>query len=261
MNAESFYGSRMYKAQVEVVVEMGGCTLLPDDIVTVTVSLYNYARYLRECLDSIYAQTHPSLELIIVDDSSGADDSLVVAENWLKSNGNRFVHALLLKHRRNQGLAVSRNTAFSHACSDAVFVIDADNAIYPRAISRLYETFRETGAGAVYSQLEFFGNERRLGHADVWSAERLKTGNYIDAMALVSKLAWTKVGGYSDNSGMEDYDFWCKFIEMEIKAIYIPEILCRYRVHSTSMLRTETHPLTKEIFIRMSFRHPWLELP
>ncbi|MEN6441505.1 MAG: glycosyltransferase family 2 protein [Syntrophobacter sp.] len=263
MSIKELDGTHPYpclQAPAEIVVEIDRRRTLSEDIVTVTVSLYNYARFLTECLDSIRAQYYQQIELIVVDDASDNDDSLAVAKSWLTTNADRFVRVLLLRHLRNQGLAAARNTGFLHATGDAVFVIDADNAIYPRAIARLYETLRETGAGAAYSQLEFFGHERRLGSTDVWMSERFQSGNYVDAMALVSKLAWRNVGGYSHMWGWEDYDFWCKFIEMQIEAIYVPEILCRYRVHPTSMLRTETDSLLNEIIVAMSLRHPWLRL-
>jgi glycosyltransferase involved in cell wall biosynthesis len=245
----------------ETVIEIVHPESSFGNVVTVAVSLYNYANFIGSCLDSIFAQTYGPIDLIVVDDASTKDQSLTVARDWLVGHAERFERVLLLEHKRNQGLAMARNTAFSRALGDSVFVIDADNTIYPRAIARLYEVLRNSGVGAAYSQLEFFGSERRLGHADVWSPEGLKYGNYIDAMALVSKSAWRRVGGYSHiEGGLEDYDFWCKFVEHNIEAAYVPEILCSYRVHPTSMLRTETEAVYRELFIQLSSRHPWLEL-
>jgi glycosyltransferase involved in cell wall biosynthesis len=234
----------------------------PDpDRVTVAISLFNYARFLPEALQTIAAQRHERLDLIIVDDVSTKDASVAVARDWLEANRERFGQVLLLQHRHNQGLAQSRNTAFAHARSAHVFVIDADNMIYPRAIGRLLQAIRTSGAAAAYSQQEIFGTRSALGLADVWHAEWLKTGNYIDAMALVSVQAWRDVGGYSHiEGGWEDYDFWCKFIEQGYEAAFVPETLCRYRVHETSMLRTESARSYDSMFIEMTLRHPWLRL-
>jgi len=261
MSTKESNGTYPYlQAPSQIVLEIDCNGALSGDIVTVAVSLYNYARFLTECLDSVRAQSYQQIELIVVEDASDNDDSLAVAKNWLTINADRFVRVLLLRHLRNQGLPAARNTAFLHARGDAVFVLDADNAIYPRAIARLYETLRETGAGAAYSQIELFGNEQRLGYADVWMPERFESSNYVDAMALVSKQAWRNVGGYFDMPSWEDYDFWCKFVEMRIEAIYVPEILCRYRVHPASMLRTLSDAQSNEVIVTMSLRHPWLKL-
>jgi len=233
----------------------------PDNLVTVAVSLHNYARYLVECLESVAAQRHPALDLIVVDDASDADDSLQVAQGWLAANADRFHRVLLLRHPRNQGLAQTRNTAFVQARTEFVFVLDADNVLYPRAIARLHAVLSTEPFDAAYTQLEFFGAQQRIGYADLWRRENFARRNYVDAMALVSSRAWGEVGGYTHiDGGWEDYDFWCKFIEQGLAAAYVPEILCRYRVHPHSMLRTETDAGKRDMRVRLTLRHPWLEV-
>src|ERR1700687_2242606 len=59
--------------------------------------------------------------------------------------------------------------------------------------------------------------------------------NHVDAMALVSRQAWEQVGGYADMKAWADCDFWCRFVEQKLSAAFVPEILCRYRVHAASM--------------------------
>ena len=244
---------------VDVVFERVRDAVAPPDLVTVAVSLFNYERFLGKCLDTVSLQLHEPIDLIVVDDASDKDDSREAAEEWLEASHQRFARALLVRHQRNQGLAQARNTAVSLSRSDAVFVLDADNLLYPRALGRLLGLMR-AGFGAAYPQLEFFGEERRLGHADFWSQQKFKNGNYVDAMAMISKACWKQVGGYTHMDGWEDYDFWCKLIDEGLEAVFVPEILCRYRVHSTSMLRTDTARADESVRRQMTFRHPWLEL-
>ena len=233
----------------------------PDDLVTVAVSLYNYAQFLPECLDSVLAQRHAAIELVVVDDVSTRDDSLAVASAWMQEHARRFSRVVLLRHRRNQGLAQARNTAFQHARASYVFVLDADNMIYPRALGRLRQAIDTSKAAAAYTQTELFGTKSSVGLADIWYPKWLRHGNYIDAMALISRSAWRDVGGYTHiEGGWEDYDFWCKFIEQGFVATFVPEMLCRYRVHRTSMLRTETARSYDAVFVEMTMRHPWMKL-
>ncbi len=245
----------------EILFEQVNESAVADDTVTVAVSHYNYGRFLPECLDSMAAQTHPRLDLVVVDDASTMESSVRLAREWIESHASRFGRALLLRHRRNQGLAQARNTAFGESRSDLVFVIDADDQAYPRAIARLFEAMRDTGSAAAYTQLEFFGVEERLGSADVWRKEWFEGDNYIDATSLISKRAWQEVGGYTHiEGGWEDYDFWCKFVEKGLSAAYVPEILCRYRQHPSSMMRTETTEARNALIIEVTLRHPWLKL-
>lgn len=229
--------------------------------VTVAVSLYNYEEFIGECLDSIYAQTYEAIDLIVLDDASPRDRSLEAAAEWMKKKRERFRRCLLLRHTENQGLAQARNTAFAHAACDNVLVMDADNVVFPTAVARLQAALCSSDAAAAYSQLKFFGDEEGLGLADFWSKDKLAKGNYIDAMALVRRTAWATVGGVSHlEGGWEDYDFWCKFVDHGLEALYVPQILCGYRVHGSSMLRTETNLATERLKNRMVMRHPWLDL-
>lgn len=231
-----------------------------DSTVTVAVSLHNYGVFLGECLTSIAQQTHPPLELIIVDDCS-TDLSVETAVHWLQGHADRFSRSMIVRHSDNQGLAQARNTAFLHSRTDPVFVIDADNQLYPRAIERLLPYVIDRSYDAAYSQLEFFGDQATVGFADVWSKRSFRAGNYVDAMALVSRRSWSQVGGYFHiDGGWEDFDFWCKFVDAGMRAIFIPELLCRYRVHGASMLRTETNSQIARVAAQVQARHPWLSL-
>jgi len=62
----------------------------PADLISVCVTVYNYADYLPDCLDSLAAQTYTHLDIVIVDDKSERDDSLDVAIAWAKANAARF---------------------------------------------------------------------------------------------------------------------------------------------------------------------------
>ncbi len=234
----------------------------PDPVgISVIVSLYNYEVFIVECLESVRRQTYPHIELIVVDDNSQQDHSVLSAQTWLEQHASRFDRVALVRHKTNRGLAAARNTGFGMVRTEFVFVLDADNVLYPRALGRLYDAVITAPASAAYSQIELFGEQKGIGQADIWSRERMRLGNYVDAMALISVQAWRKVGGYTHiEGGWEDFDFWCKMIEEGITAVFVAEILCRYRVHKSSMLRTFTDLATAQLKIDMILRHPWLQL-
>ncbi len=230
------------------------------ELVSVLVTVYNYQGLVTEALDSLLAQTHLQLEVIVVDDAS-TDRSPEVVAHWLGANAQRFERVLLIQHQENEGLPAARNTGFAQARAEYVLVLDADNGLHPRAIARLLETAQDGGFAVAYSQIEQFGANTRLGFADLWRRDLFRPANYVDAMALVAKWAWAEVGGYSHlDLGWEDFDLWCKFIEHELEGVFVPEILCRYRVHPASMLRTQTNRAEARIVDTMMMRHPWLKL-
>lgn len=232
-------------------------------LVTVCISLYNYRNYIVEALDSVYKQTLKLVDLMIVDDGSG-DGSAAIAQQWLEQRQSRFNTVRLVQHLRNGGLFAARNTAMSLVETPFVFVLDADNHLYPRCLARCLETLEESEAAFAYPLIEQFGGAKGIMGNSVWSRERLARRNYIDAMAMVRHEAILAVGGYTQMPypGWEDYDLWCKFAEQDYAGVLIPEILARYRVHSTSMLQSVTNRSGKieAVTADMMQRHPWLQL-
>lgn len=230
-------------------------------LISVCVTVYNYARFLEDCLNSVAAQTYEALELIIVDDCSTKDDSVAVAAEWAEKHRARFRRVEVLTHRHNQGPAEARNTAFRHTTGAWIFIIDADNEIYPKAIERLHRAAVQGGFDATYTQTEMFGARWEIGYADIWDATEMRRKNYVDVMALVSRQAWETVDGFSHiDDGWEDYDFWLKFLDAGLLPGYVPEILCRYRLHDKSRTTTEAHVFHEQLENLMAFRHPGVGL-
>jgi glycosyltransferase involved in cell wall biosynthesis len=182
---------------------------------------------------------------VLIDDCS-PDDSVERLRPWFESNADnpKFGRILFIRHVENQGLSQSRNTALAQVHTAYVFILDADNMIYPRCLQVLRESIENSGYAMAYSLIERFGAETGIMGNSVWIPERFRRGNYIDAMALIRTDVLLEIDGYRImpfNFGWEDYDLWCSFVDRDLKGCYVPQILCRYRVHSRSMLRTSTN--------------------
>jgi glycosyltransferase involved in cell wall biosynthesis len=232
--------------------------------VTVAVSVYNYHKYIGEALDSVAAQTLKPVSLLVVDDAS-RDGSAESVSRWMRKHGPRFISALLVRRTSNAGLAAARNLAIRLVESPLLFIFDADNSLYPRCLERLSEALAaDPHAAMAYCILEVFGEECRLMGTPLWNRDRLAIGNYIDAMSLLRTDVMRRLGGYASMPipGYEDYDLWCRFVENGLYGVRVAEILARYRVHSASMLRTDTHSKKKmqHLVTQMVKLHPWLKI-
>lgn len=229
----------------------------------VIVPLYNYAGFICLTLDSVVEQTDDDLCLIVINDCS-TDNSLQVAYDWLERTKLGAKSACLLNHRANSGLSLTRNTGISFAQSDFCFFLDSDNLLYPRCVEKHVAALTTAKhAQAAYGLIEIFDGETGIMGANVFHPDMLKLGNYIDAMAMLRRDYLLQLGGYYPmKHGWEDFDLWLRMCEDGTLAIQIPEILSRYRVHSSSMLRTQTNieKNMRELCDAMYARHPWLEL-
>ena len=86
-----------------------------DPLVSVIVPVYNVRNYLRQCLDSIIAQTEISWECICVNDGS-IDGSGEICDEYANRDG-RFK----VLHQPNKGLPAARNS-FKAAVSICVYL-------------------------------------------------------------------------------------------------------------------------------------------
>src|SRR5206468_3088645 len=121
-------------------------------------------------------------------DDASSDESRAVVERTLREVP--WVPAKLIARRRNAGLPASRNRAVKEGRGKLIFVLDADNTLYPHALQRLVDALAEDpGAAFAYGIAEMFNAQ---GPVDLmswraWSADRFRHGNYIDAMAMIRR--------------------------------------------------------------------------
>lgn len=240
---------------------------------TVAVTVYNYARFLDQCLRSVGASdpVPGGLELVIVDDGS-TDDSADRAESITAASPlpTRLVRKLV-----NTGVADARNVGLQEARGAFVLTLDADNWIYPACIPMLAAAIEEGPYAAVYPLLRRFnddsGESTGLLSTYAWSVPDLVRGPYIDALALFRRDVVLELGGYSTELiehgwfGWEDYDLWLKLADTDHACVQVPNILAAYRVHDGAMLHQTNRDSTgiakylQHKFRRLAAAHPGLD--
>lgn len=102
-------------------------------LVSVVVSNHNYAPFLAETIDSVLGQTHPDVEIVVVDDGS-TDDSREVLAGF----GDRIT--AIFQEQGGQAAAVNTGVAAAHG--ELVCMLDADDAFTPDKIERVVAAWR-----------------------------------------------------------------------------------------------------------------------
>ncbi len=212
--------------------------------VSVLISVHNYERFVLDAMTSALASEDVEIELVIVDDAS-TDSSVATIKGFMSEHPDEAV--TLVAQRINTGVQRARNHAFEHVRAPYVFVLDADNLVYPSGIAKLVRALEsDERAGYAYGLLERFSGDRSIDlmNTHSWDAARLAEEHYIDAMALIRSDAWRMVGGYVTEQalelGWEDYDLWLSFAMAGMHGAYVREIVGRYRIHGVSSLTTTT---------------------
>jgi len=108
---------------------------MTDNIETPRVSIiivtFNAASVLQRCLDSIYKQTYPSLEIIVIDGKS--NDGTV---DILKGNANKIT---FWKSEPDDGIYYAMNNALEYVTGEWVYFIGADDEVFAGFSELLYK--------------------------------------------------------------------------------------------------------------------------
>jgi teichuronic acid biosynthesis glycosyltransferase TuaG len=119
------------------------------ELVSVIVPCFNAAAFLKGTLESVLAQAHTNIELIVVDDRS--TDASVEIVRTLMANDRRVV---LIEMDRNTGApAAPRNAGVRAARGDWVAFLDADDLWHPRKLEHQMRALRATGAQMCSTQM------------------------------------------------------------------------------------------------------------
>jgi GT2 family glycosyltransferase len=232
--------------------------------VTVIVPCYNYADFVIAALESVRLQTLDLLDLVVVDDASTDPLTTELILAWARAHAARFNRLLVLRHGENAGLSAARNTGFAAAETPFVLPLDADNRLHEACCATLLEALAPTRAAFAYASLQMFEAGDAVFCNEPYRPMRLVGGNYIDAMALIGKWAWAAAGGYDmpRTMGWEDFDLWCKLVELGQFGLHVDQVLADYRVHGGSMVANKVEVATnKQAMVALiEHRHPWLRL-
>jgi glycosyltransferase involved in cell wall biosynthesis len=102
--------------------------------VSVVVSFLNAERFFAEAIESVFAQTFKSWELLLVDDGS-SDSSTVIARHYSTEHPH-LVRYLDHPHHRNRGLPASRNLGIGSALGDYIAFLDSDDVWLPNKLEQ-----------------------------------------------------------------------------------------------------------------------------
>jgi len=200
--------------------------------VSIVLPTHNGERYLAQSIRSCLSQTHANLELIVVDDGSGAAVAAVVgafADPRLK----------YVRHETNQGLPRSLNTGFAQATGDFCSWTSDDNWYEPEAIQRMVaflQTYQRSDF--VYAQSYRADEESgdvRSGMMTIRPPESLAEDNYIGGCFLYKRVVYDTLGGFNPNAVLaEDYEYWVRVsTRFTMQRLFLP--LYTYRFHGGSL--------------------------
>lgn len=121
--------------------------------VSVVIPVYNAEPYLRECLDSILAQTLTDFEVVAINDGS-TDRSLKILQEYAQEDTR-----IKIVKQKNAGPSAARNRGIKDATGKYIVFIDADDFVSPELLEKLFNQAEKTSADLVCYNFSWYYNE------------------------------------------------------------------------------------------------------
>ena len=103
------------------------------ELISVIIPIYNIEKYLRQCINSVLAQTYGNIEIILVDDGSTDLSGEICDEYQMKYNN------VIVIHKKNEGLVSARKSGVKIAKGIYTICVDGDDWIDKDTVACLYE--------------------------------------------------------------------------------------------------------------------------
>ncbi|MCQ2815110.1 MAG: glycosyltransferase [Bacilli bacterium] len=116
--------------------------------VSIIVPVYNSAKYLYQCLNSIKNQTFSDFELILIDDGSN-DESYDICKNFCLNEKRAILY-----HNENHGVSYSRNFGICHSNCEFICFVDSDDVVDKDFVEKMYSRIK--GKDIVFCRFSMF---------------------------------------------------------------------------------------------------------
>ncbi len=210
--------------------------------VSVIIPAYDIAPFIKETLDSVFAQTYNNFEVILVNDGSKDTKDL---ETALSSYSDRIVYA----EQENLGASRARNTAICLSNGEYLAFLDGDDIWLPDFLLSQVEFLEKNSLDMVYCDAELFGEPLFEGEKYTKTSPSIgavTTETLISAQCnvitsgTVLKKDWVVRLNMFDTElpRMQDFDLWYRLAKNGAQIGYQTDVLVRYRVRLNSLSGT-----------------------
>jgi glycosyltransferase involved in cell wall biosynthesis len=199
--------------------------------ITVVIPVYNGARYLSECIESVCSQSLPATEIIVIDDGSEDDTAKVVADWSDRVRYQRISHG---------GPMRARNYGVQLVTTDILAFLDSDDIWLSSKLElQMAALSREDGPAMVFGHVQQFVSDDLTPE----EAARLKFSpaplpGPLPSTLLIRKSDFDRVGPFDESLATGEFIEWSsRARDLGIKTLLVPGVVCRRRLHRNNLGR------------------------
>lgn len=207
---------------------------------SIIVSVYKAEKYIHSCIESILTQQCKDFELLLIDDGS-PDKSGEICDDYARADKRIRVF-----HQQNKGVSAARNTGLDNATGRYILFVDADDMLYPNALSVLKQKLDTSDINIDFIQFSL-NNEYNIYETDDKFSDILNSIDYVQAGTMNVCIGGSlfnndiiKINHLQFNEQIkyaEDQLFIFDYLKYSKSNIRINDVLYFYRINSSSAVR------------------------
>lgn len=216
-----------------------GSQVIKTPRVSVIIPAYNISIFVKETLDSVFAQTYNNFEVVLVNDGSKDTEEL---KRELAPFFDRIVYA----EQENLGASQARNSAICLARGEYLAFLDGDDIWLPDFLLSQVAFLEKNNLDMVYCDAELFGERFIEGHkfsttspshGAVTTESLISADCNVITSGTILKKKWVVKLNMFDTTlpQMQDFDLWYRVTKNGAKVGYQTDVLVKYRVRSNSL--------------------------
>ena len=224
-----------------------------EPLISIIIPAYKVAPFIKETLNSVFAQTFTDYEVIVINDGSPDSDEL---EQALQSYGEQIIYL----RQDNRGAGAARNAGLRAARGRFTAFLDGDDIWMPNFLSeqvRLIES--DGGYDLVYADAVNFGESAWAGKKSMESNpsegevtfEALLAGQCcVITSAVLARRDLIMQAGLFDESlpNSQDFDLWLRLArDAKARITYQRAVLVRRRIYEGSLARDAVKSFNGEL--------------
>ena len=206
--------------------------------VSIIIPTFNRSKLLKECVGSLLAQTHPEIEIIVVDDGSTDDTQATVTELAQKHNNIRYYT------RSHLGAPAARNFGLTKATGKFIGFFDSDDLWPLDYIKKMIKALNANpDFGAAYSKIMRFSDGEIRGQygamanppsghitTDLFSGKPF----ILPSSTIFRKDVWAGMFWDEVLKNRQDFDTFLR-ISTRTTFMYIPDTYAIHRKHNNGI--------------------------
>ena len=239
------------------------CQLPP--FFSVITAAYRYEPFLQRYFQSLASQTFQNFEVLLCfrhDSPQERKKSLEKVWKAAEELTKKEITCRIFEDEKNLGQGAARNLAAQNAQGESLAVLDIDDEWMPEKLELCHQCFKQNPDIVVVFHDKVLCDSNGVEYQDCWDGRAInhrlllfEDNKVSNSASTIRKESYWKLNGFDEGlREREDWDFWMRAAQFNLRFHHLPQILLRYHVHGNN-LHLNNHERNREFMMKIFNDH------